>query len=225
MRWQAGKSPLSSVIAEPAAGLERRHVGHLLGRNEIAPPHLGAVEIELLGDAVEQPLHAEGGFRIASAAHRHGGHLVGLDHEHLELVGRQQVGAGQAGRRVVGQVDALRRIGALVVDHPAAHAEQAPVAVERDLEIPILVALLHGGEKMLAPVLDPFDRPPQEEARGRQRHLLGIHDELGAEAAADIGRDHADLVLVEAEHFIRKPRTSCASCVDDHSVSRSSLTS
>ena len=99
------------------------------------------------------------------------------------------------------------------MDHLAAHAEEAAVVVERDFEVPILVALLDRGEKMLAPVLDPFDRPSQQQARRRQRHLFRIHDELGAEAAADVGRDHAHLVLVEPQqhhqegaHLVRELR-------------------
>ena len=154
------------------AGLERRDIGHLLRRHEIAAPHLRAVEAELVRDAVEQALHRECAFRIAGAAHRHGGDLVGLGHAHVELIGRQHVGTGQRGRGVVRQVDALRRVGAFVVDHLAAHAEEAAVVVEGDVEVPILVALLHGGEEMLAPVLDPFDRPPQQQARRRQRRPL-----------------------------------------------------
>ena len=54
------------------------------------------------------------------------------------------------------------------MDHLAAHAEQAAVVVEGDFEIPVLVALLDRGEKMLAPVLDPLDRPSQQQARRRQ---------------------------------------------------------
>ena len=52
---------------------------------------------------------------------------------------------------------------------------------------------------VLAPVLDPFDRPLQQQARRRERHLFRVHHELGAEAAADIRRHHAQLVLVEPE--------------------------
>ena len=102
-------------------------------------------------------------------------------------------------------------IGALVVNEAAAHAEQPPLVVEGDLEVPILVALLDGGEEMLAPVLDPFDRAAQAQRRHRQHHLLRIHHELGAEAAADVGRDHPHLVLVapqqrhqERAHFVGK---------------------
>ena len=188
----------------PGARLERRHVRHLLRRHEVAPAHFGAIELELAGDAVEQALHREGAFRIAGAAHRHGGDLVGLDHQHLELVGGQDVGPGQRRGGIVGEVDPLRCIGALVVDEVAAHAEQPSRIVERDLEVPVLVALLHGGEEMLAPVLDPFDRPVQPQCGRGQHHLLRVHHELGAEAAADVGRHHAHLVLVAPQQRHQK---------------------
>ncbi len=83
------------------------------------------------------------------------------------------------------------------MDHPAAHATEAPVVFERHFEVPVLVALLHRGEEVLAAVLDPLYRPFQLEGGRGERDLLGIHHELRAEAAADVGRDDADLVLVE----------------------------
>ena len=78
------------------AGFQRRDIGHLLRRHQIAPAHLGAIEAKLVRDAVEQALHGECGFRIAGAAHRHGGDLVGLRDSDVELVGRQNVGAGDS---------------------------------------------------------------------------------------------------------------------------------
>ena len=99
------------------------------------------------------------------------------------------------------------------MDHASTHAKQAAVAREGGLEIPILIALLNGAEEMLAPVLDPFHRPPQLEAGGGDHDLLGIHDKFGPKAAADIGRDHAHLVFVEAQkghqespHLVRQLR-------------------
>jgi hypothetical protein len=86
------------------------------------------------------------------------------------------------------------------VDQLPAHGEQASLMVEGDLEIPMLVALLDRGEKMLAPVLDPFDRLPQEEACGGERHLLRIHHKLGAEAAADVRRHDPQLIFIETQH-------------------------
>ena len=180
-------------------GLERRDIGHLFRRHEIAASNFRAIEAEFVRDAVKQALHRKCAFRVAGAAHRHGGDLVGLGHAHVELIGREHVGAGKRGGCVVRQVDALRRVGAFVVDHLAAHAQEATVVVEGDVEIPILVALLDRGEKMLAPVLDPLDRSSQEQGRRRQRDLFRVHDKLGAEAAADVGCDHTQLVLVEPQ--------------------------
>ena len=62
--------------------------GIALGRDEIAPPHLGAVEAELARHAVEQPLHHEGALRLAGAAHRRHRHLVGERELDLEAIGR-----------------------------------------------------------------------------------------------------------------------------------------
>ena len=64
------------------AGFQRRDIGHLLHRHEIAPPHLGAIEPEHMCNSIEHALHGERGFRIAGAPHRHGRDFVGLDHEH-----------------------------------------------------------------------------------------------------------------------------------------------
>ena len=64
---------------------------------------------------------------------------------------------------------------------------------------PILIAFLDRGDEMLAPVLDPFQRSLQQLRRRGHRDILGIDAELGAEAAADIGRRHAQPVLVDAE--------------------------
>ena len=41
---------------------------------------------------------------------------------------------------------------------------------------------------------------PTRFAAQTQRRLLGVEEDLRAEAAADVGRDHAHLVLRQAEH-------------------------
>ena len=62
----------------------------------------------------------------------------------------------------------------------------------------VLAAVGVGGEA-LAAVLDPPQRDAELARRPGQRHLLGQQDALVAEAAADVGRDHADLALVDAQ--------------------------
>ena len=81
----------------------------------------------------------------------------------------------------------------------AAQPEDAAVGRGGDLHRPVLVALLHRVEEMLAAVLDPGHRAPQQLRGGGDRHVLRIDAELGAEAAADIRRRHPQAVVVEAE--------------------------
>ena len=130
------------------------------------------------------------------------GDLVG-DREHdVEMIGGNHIGQGERRRRAIGNIDAARRIGAVVVDQPAAQAEDAGVAIDRDLHVPDLVALLGRGDEMLEPILDPFDRAPASaSAASATITSSGIEDEFRPEAAADVGRGDAQPVLVEAEQL------------------------
>ena len=194
---------VAAVVFYRRAGarLHRRRVGHGRRRDQIAPPDLGPVETYAGGGDIEQPLDGERALRIAGAPDRHGRHLVGLDRDHSQRIARHLVGTRQGGRRVVGDVDALRRVGTLVVEQRAAHAEDRTLAVERDLEVPLLIAFLDRGQKVLAAVLDPFDRAAEQAGCERHHHLLGIDQVLGAEAATDIGRDDAQLLVVQPEQL------------------------
>ena len=63
----------------------------------------------------------------------------------------------------------------------------------------MLVALLRRREKVLAPILLPRHRAAKLHRRGRNDRLLGVERRLGAEAAADMGRDHPDRFEVAFE--------------------------
>ena len=93
----------------------------------------------------------------------------------------------------------MQRVSALVVNKRAADAGNDAVLVGRDGKLPNLIALLHRIGEVLAPVLDPFDRTPQQLGGRRYRNVLGIDAELGAEAAADFGRDHSDFAIGQAQ--------------------------
>ena len=62
----------------------------------------------------------------------------------------------------------------------------------------VLAAVGVGGQ-VLAPVLEPAQRGADLARSPGERDLLRQQDALVAEAAADVGRDHADLALVDAE--------------------------
>ena len=87
------------------------------------------------------------------------------------------------------------------MDELPAHADDFGVGVNRDFHIPVLIALLMRGQKILAPVFDPFHRPTQQCSGGGDVDVLRVKRALGAEAAADIGRHHADLMVTKTEHF------------------------
>ena len=57
---------------------------------------------------------------------------------------------------------------------------------------------------MLAPVLDPLDRPAQEHRRRGDGHLLGIERRLGAEAAARRRHRDAHLMLGQAQRLAQQ---------------------
>jgi hypothetical protein len=78
--------------------------------------------------------------------------------------------------------------------------EQGAVAGGRDLPVVHLVALHAGHERVLAPRLDPLDRPVEPAGELGHHDVFGVVHALGAEAAADVGRrDDAHLILAEPE--------------------------
>ena len=77
------------------------------------------------------------------------------------------------------------------------HAQAGDLAagVEREFGMGDVVAAMRVGEEGLGAVGGPFHRPVDLLGRPDADRLLGIDEDLRAEAAADIGRDHAQLVL------------------------------
>ena len=140
------------------ADLQRLLIGHFGGRHKVAQPHLGAIDTEFERNAINHPFDDKGRLGIAGAAHRNGRHLVGLRHKHIERIGRHLVRAGHRRRGVIRTVDALRRVGALIVDHATAQAEDFSARVGGNLDVPVLFAFLDGGNEMFAAVLYPFHR-------------------------------------------------------------------
>src|SRR5690606_28646870 len=92
-------------------------------------------------------------------------------------------------------------IGAGIDRGLAVHAAQAAVAIGiGGDEIMVLAAIGAGGE-MLAAVLDPAHRMAAAQGDPAEADVLRQEDALVAEAAADIRRDDAHLLLAQAEAF------------------------
>ncbi len=69
------------------------------------------------------------------------------------------------------------------------------VLVEGHLRMRDVVAAMRVGEERFRTVASPLHRTADLLRRPQRHHLFRIDVDLGAEAAADIGRDHAQLVL------------------------------
>ena len=85
------------------------------------------------------------------------------------------------------------------MDEAVAQGQEPSLVVEADRDLVRLLALLGRGQHVLVAILDPAHGPPEPAREERDQHVLGIDDELGAEAAAHVGRDHAHLVRRQAE--------------------------
>ena len=77
------------------------------------------------------------------------------------------------------------------------HLERGEVAVgvHRQLGVGDVVAAVGVGEEALAALGGPLHRPADPLRRQQADALLGVDEDLGAEAAADVRRDDAQLVL------------------------------
>ncbi len=78
-----------------------------------------------------------------------------------------------------------------------AQALDLAVGVERQFGVGHVIAAVRVGQERFRPLGRPFDRPVDLLRRPGANGLLGVNENLGAEAAADVGRDDAQLVSRE----------------------------
>ena len=178
-----------------------RLIRELVRLDEVPPPQLGRIHLQLAREHVHRALDEVGRFGTAGAAIGVGRRLVGED-----------LGQRRANRRdVVGPVRHQHRqrrdrrrqqhvVGADVGDQPHLQAEHLAVLARRDVDVAEDVAPVRGRDERFGSILDPLDRHAELLRHHRADVLLGVDVDLRAEAAADFRRDGADLVLAEAVH-------------------------
>ena len=202
---QAGR-----VVAGVVDDRPRQHVAELavqrqlLGLDHVAQPHLHRVEAEVGGDAVDDPLHRERGLHVADTAERVHRRLVGHDHLGRGLEVLEVVGPGQhahADERL-DHGQALQ-VGPGVGHAVVADGEDPAVVVVAHLDVVELLAPVGGGDEVLPAVLDPLDRALDAPRDAAQEDLLRVDLQLDPEAAAEVGGDHADAVLGQAERGLQ----------------------
>src|SRR6202795_2797470 len=82
-----------------------------------------------------------------------------------------------------------RAVVAVEVDAESCHLA---VLVEREVAGHVVVARKRGRDEVLGAVLDPLDRPPEQETCSGRDDIARIDGYLVAEAAPDVGRDDPD---------------------------------
>ena len=177
---------------------------HLLGPDDIVEPDLVRLAPDFAGDRVDHQLQREADAGARHPAEGEDRRLVRGDRPGLAAEGVHQIGPGQD-RGDLGRFEAggerVGRIGA-GIDRGLGVERQQPafgVGIAGD-DVVVLAAIGVGGQ-MLAPVLEPAHRTLQMPGQPGDADLLRRQDPLVAEPAADIGRDHPDARMVEAEAF------------------------
>ena len=171
--------------------------------DEVAAADLVLRDVHLDRGLVHEALDHVRRFRPARAAIRVDRHRVGERRGDF-AVDRPASCTGPASSvayRIVGMHDAnVDRYAPIVAVVCDAHREELAVLVERELGVRHVVAAVRVGEERFAALARPLDRAVDALRRPDHRGLFGVQVDLGAEAAADVGRDHAHLVLRQPEH-------------------------
>ena len=78
-------------------------------------------------------------------------------------------------------------------------AEDGSVTLGGDFDVPGLGAPMGGRLEILTAVADPLHRPAELDSGDAGEDFLGVHPQLGTESAANLGSDHADVLLRNAD--------------------------
>ncbi len=135
-------------------------VWKLVRLDQVAAANLDAVESKLGGDRIERPLHHETRMRAAGAAIRRRGRGVGVHVAEPHSVIGHAIRPRHLGGADDRQDDSVRRVSAAVVDEVVAECQHFAFAIEADLDLVHLAALLVDRGEMLLAVLGPLDRAP-----------------------------------------------------------------
>ena len=170
--------------------------------DEIAFADFVLRQAQLPAAAGHQSLKQVGGLRPAGAAvgiHRHGVGEPGVDLDiNLRagvLPGQQRgVQNGRHRRGKGGQVSAQVGVGV----HP--HRQELAIGIHRHLGVADMVAAMGIGQERLGALAGPLDAAVDLLGSPGQGHILGVQVDFRAEAATHVGRNHANLVLGQAQH-------------------------
>ena len=204
--FDVGRDQRAVEAAHRIAGIvlhqHRRLIGIGLLRDHVAAADLDAVDAHLAGRDIDDALDHEGRFGPAGAAIGIDRHGVG--EHHLDVAVDRGRGVDAAEQRPIEIGRDVRPEGREIAAHIGerldAERQELAVFVERQLGLGDVIAAVAIGDVAFRAARDPFDRPLDPLGGPGDDGLFAVVELLDAEAAADIGRDHAQLVLRDVQH-------------------------
>ena len=195
-------------VAAVVGLLHRRHVGHGGGGDHVAAAECDAVDAHLARRGIDQPFDDVVALRPPGPAIGVDRDGVGERAEHVGVDGLEVVDAGEDLRPGAGRDErrVVRQVRPHVGDVADAHGEERAVLVERQLTLPDVVAAVRVRQERLAPLARPPDGAAELAGGVADQDLLGIQEQLHAEAAAHVGGHDADAVLVDVEDGLGEHR-------------------
>jgi hypothetical protein len=188
------------VVARVVRQAGDRRKRELVVGDPVLAAQFERVHAQLGCQLVHHPLDGERGLRAARTPVRVGPRGVGEDACALEPVRGELVDPAVHERSE--QWYARRdqpQVGAHVGEQAHIEASDCAVAARAEAQVLDLVAAVVRGEHAVAARLGVLDRLAHLLRGHEGDQLLGRHLQLAAEAPADVGRDHPDLVLRYAE--------------------------
>ena len=185
------------VIFEAHGGFVREFV------DQVAAPDVDRIERESARGLVHQSFQREGDHGPRHAAigrHRAG---IGDDPARQALILLHVVWSRHFGHRHQGFDPAgggEARISADIGNDVSFEREQLGIGVEGAFERDVLIARMKAGDQVLAPVFGPRHRAFKSARQPHQHDIFAGERHFLSEAAANVGRDHAQIGFRKAEH-------------------------
>ena len=177
---------------------------HLVGAHEVCEPHLVGLLADLARDRIDHQLHGVADVRARDAAIGKLRALVGDDARGLAAIDRNVIRAGQDGRDLRGLDgggEGIGRVGAGIDRGLRVERDELALLVGIGRDRVVMLAAIRVRGELLAPVFQPAHRMAALHREPAQADFLGGQDRLVAEAAADVGRDDANLNLGKLQNL------------------------
>ncbi len=171
---------------------------HLVGAHQVRKPHLVRLLADLARDRIDHQLHRVADVRARDAAIGKLRALVGHDAGGPAAIDRNIIRAGQDRRDLRGLDgggEGIGRVGSGIDRGLGLERDELALLVGVGRDRVVMFAAIGVRRELLAPVFEPAHRMAALHRQPAQADLLGGQNRLVAEAAADVGRHHANLNL------------------------------